>query len=168
MKDIQLRPYQNKAITAIQEAFARRQKNIVVEMASGCGKGLVFAKTIENLQKEKIDKILVVVGNLSLKDRLIREISTNYNGFVKLDKSNLLIETEQRLLHNSDEALDNYNIVIFYEALFRNAGEILTGKEKTVIVFSAFGNEIMYENKISTKPYSPKDIVFSYTFQELI
>ena len=168
MKDIQLRPYQNKAITAIQEAFARRQKNIVVEMASGCGKGLVFAKTIENLQKEKIDKILVVVGNLSLKDRLIREISTNYNGFVKLDKSNLLIETEQRLLHNSDEALDNYNIVIFYEALFRNAGEILTGKEKTVIVFSAFGNEIMYENKISTKPYSPKDIVFSYTFQEAL
>ena len=135
MKDIQLRPYQNKAITAIQDAFAHGQKNIVVEMASGCGKGMVFAKTIENLQKEKIGKILVVVGNLSLKERLLHDISTDYNGFVTLDRSNILIETQQRLLRNSDENIDNYDIVIFYEALFRNAGGILTGKEKTVIIF---------------------------------
>ena len=168
MKDIQLRPYQNKAITAIQDAFAHGQKNIVVEMASGCGKGMVFAKTIENLQKEKTGKILVVVGNLSLKERLLHDISTDYNGFVTLDRSNILIENQQRLLRNSDENIDNYDIVIFYEALFRNAGGILTGKEKTVIIFSAFENEIVSENKFSIKPYSPKDIVFSYTYQEAL
>ena len=61
MKNIELRLYQNEAITAVQEAVARGQKNIVVEMAPGCGKGLVFAKTIENLQKKKIDKIRIIL-----------------------------------------------------------------------------------------------------------
>ena len=85
-----------------------------------------------------------------------------------LAQSNILIENQQRLLRNSDENIDNYDIVIFYEALFRNAGGILTGKEKTVIIFSAFENEIVPENKFSIKPYSPKDIVFSYTYQEAL
>ena len=71
--------------------------------------------------------------------------------------SNILIESQQRLLRNSDENIDNYDIVIFYEALFRNAGGILTGKEKTVIIFSAFENEIVSENKFPIKPYSPKE-----------
>lgn len=44
MKAIQLRPYQIKAIDAIQEALVRNQKHIVIEMATGCGKGIVLQK----------------------------------------------------------------------------------------------------------------------------
>ena len=40
MKAIQLRPYQSKAIDAIQEAINRKQKHIVVEIAEGCGKAI--------------------------------------------------------------------------------------------------------------------------------
>ena len=53
MKSIQLRPYQSKAIDAIQEAILRKQKYIVIELPAGFGKGLVFAKTVENLNKWK-------------------------------------------------------------------------------------------------------------------
>jgi len=40
MKAIQLRPHQEKAITAIQAALENGQKYRIVEMATGSGKGL--------------------------------------------------------------------------------------------------------------------------------
>lgn len=165
---MQLRPYQTKAILAIQEALMHDQKRVAIEMPTGFGKGMVFAKTIEHLQKTNVNKILVVVGNLNLKEKITREILANYNGFVSINSSNIVIETEHRLLYNSDEKVDEYNIIVFYDATFRSPYGVSASEDQTVIVFSTFGNDIVYENKISTKPYSPKDIVFSYTFQEAI
>lgn len=56
MKAIQLRPYQIKAMEAIQGALDSGQKHMVVEMASGTGKGFVFAKTVELLHKQTLYK----------------------------------------------------------------------------------------------------------------
>ena len=117
---MQLRPYQTKAILAIQEALMHDQKRVAIEMPTGFGKGMVFAKTIEHLQKTNVNKILVVVGNLNLKEKITREILANYNGFVSINSSNIVIETEHRLLYNSDEKVDEYNIIVFYDATFRS------------------------------------------------
>ena len=61
MKEFELRPYQKQAISAIQEALIRGQKRIAIEMPTGFGKGEVFAKAIEYLQKTKVDKIAAVI-----------------------------------------------------------------------------------------------------------
>ena len=168
MKEFELRPYQKQAISAIQEALIHGQRQIAIEMPPGFGKGIVLAKVIEYLQKTKADKILVVVGNLMLKEKITREISANYNGSVSIDNSNIVVETEHKLLNNSDERISECNPIVFYDAGFKDAYQIHTGEEKTVIIFSTFGNDVIYENKVQAKPYSSKDIVFSYTFQEAV
>ena len=53
MEEMQLRPYQIKAIDSVQTALIKGQRHIVVEMAAGTGKGVVFAKTVEFLQQNK-------------------------------------------------------------------------------------------------------------------
>lgn len=168
MKEFELRPYQKQAISAIQEALIHGQRRIAIELPPGFGKGIVLAKVIEYLQKTKAVKILVVVGNLMLKEKISREISTNYNGSVSIDNSNIVVETEHKLLNNSDERISECNPIVFYDAEFKDAYQVHTGEEKTAIIFSTFGNDIIYENRVQQKPYSSKDIVFSYTFQEAI
>lgn len=39
MEEMQLRPYQIKAIDSVQTALIKGQRHIVVEMAAGTGKG---------------------------------------------------------------------------------------------------------------------------------
>lgn len=67
MKAIQLRPYQIKAMNAIQGALKNGQKHIIVEMATGTGKGLVLAKTVELLHKQSMSNVLVVTKKTELK-----------------------------------------------------------------------------------------------------
>ena len=84
MEEMQLRPYQIKAIDSVQTALIKGQRHIVVDMAAGTGKGVVFAKTVEFLQQTKNYKLLVVVDRLEIKKQVISRISTNYNEFAKL------------------------------------------------------------------------------------
>ena len=70
METMQLRPYQNKAIDSVRTALNRGQRHIVVEMAAGTEKGIVFAKTVEFLHRTKDYKILVVVDHLAIKKQI--------------------------------------------------------------------------------------------------
>ena len=110
MKAMQLRPYQTKAIFAIQEALMHDQKRVAIEMPTGFGQGMVFAKTIEHLQKTNVNKILVVVGNLNLKEKITREILANYNGFVSINSSN-------RFLLERGPIFRSFSSINFYRAL---------------------------------------------------
>ena len=93
METMELRPYQNKAIDSVRTALNRGQRHIVVEMAVGTGKGIVFAKIVEFLQQTKNHKILVVVDRLEIKKQIISRISTNYDGFAKIVNDNIVVET---------------------------------------------------------------------------
>lgn len=168
MKEFELRPYQKQAISAIQEALIRKKKRIAIEMPPGFGKGMVFAKIVEYLQKTKADKILVVVGNLMLKEQISSKISTNHDGSESICNSNIVVETEHKFINNSDEKISEYSTIISYDVAFRSTYWTRLGEEKTLIIFSTFGNDVIYDNEMQTKPYSSKDIVFSYTFQEAI
>ena len=168
MKVSKLLQYQEKAFYNIQEALDRRQKRIVVEMPTGFGQGIVFSKTIKYLQQTNNVKILVVVGNLQLKEQLTQNILSNQNVLPSINSNNILIETEQQIRNNLYEKRNSYDIVIFSEAIFRNVDRVLEGIGNTVIIFSTIGDTIIYENKRSTKPYSPEDVVFSYTYQEAL
>lgn len=66
MKEIQLRPYQIKAMSAIRDALESGQKHIVVEIATGTGKGLVLTKTVELLHKQAISNVLIVTNRIGL------------------------------------------------------------------------------------------------------
>ena len=70
MEAIKLHPYQIKALDAIQEALDRGQKHIAIEIPTGLGKGIIFAKTVEILNKLATGKILVVARSLIIKEEL--------------------------------------------------------------------------------------------------
>ena len=168
MKTMQLRPYQNEAIEAIKSAIQRGQKRIAVEMIPQSGKGIVLAKIIEYLQESNNDKILIITGNLSIKEQISHRLSTNDNHFMKAKKECILVETEHWISNNYNEELDEYNIVIFYDASSRNVYKTFTGKEKIVIIFSTLGNDTLQADRTAKKLFTPKEVVFSYTFQEAI
>ena len=89
MKAIQLQPYQMKAMNAIQGALENGQKHIVVEMATGSGKGLVLAKTVELLHKHKAARILVVTNRIELKKNVEHNLFDKYQEFVLIDKDRI-------------------------------------------------------------------------------
>ena len=73
METLKLRPYQVQAIDAIQGAIERDQKRMVVEMPTGFGKSLVFAKTIEKINGLNKGKILVLASTIVMKEQIERE-----------------------------------------------------------------------------------------------
>ena len=167
MEEIQLRPYQIKAIKAIQAAFARGQKRMIVEMSPGSGKGIILIKTIEYLQKLKTGNILIVTNALAIKEQLKHRLFTTCNDVI--DVNNISIETEHKLLKDTNKQTTEYGIIIFYDAIpsikIYNA---LLCEEKRVIVFTTIGNEISHNNKSQRKQFESSEIVFSYTFEEAI
>ena len=98
MEAIQLRPYQMKAIDAIQEALARKQRRIVVEMAAGCGKGRVLAITAEILSRKQLGNILIVVDHAEIKTQLKRMLFDPDQDSAKADGSRIEIETKREVL----------------------------------------------------------------------
>lgn len=85
MKAIHLQPHQIEAISSIQKALACSQKHIVVEIATGCGKGLVLAKTVEMLNKENDGNVLVIADRLEVKAQIKDVLFNNYRDFVEID-----------------------------------------------------------------------------------
>ena len=159
MKATQLRSYQIKAIDAIQEALERNQKHIVIELPAGFGKGLIFAKTVENLNRIKPGKILVATGSISIKKKIEQELSTNFQEFIQVNSNHIAIDTIQRVLKYQE--INEYPVIILYDASIpKPVCESLIRKDTTVIMFSTFGVET------SQKWFGPKTIVFSYSYQD--
>ena len=137
-------------------------------MAAGSGKGMVFAKTIEFLQKTKSQEILVVVDHLVIKEQILSKIITNYSGLAEIVDDKIEVETATAILRYPDKQVTKYEVVVFYDAVVSSKiYDALLCAEKTVIVFTTIGNEISH-NKSSNKLFMPNEIVFSYTFKEAI
>ena len=165
MKDIILRSYQIEAIEAIQTALSRGQKHMAIEMPPGFGKSLVFAKTIEILSEANLERILVVTGNLVIKEQILKELSTNYSGFIHTKSESVSVENSQRLINNHATQPVDYDVIIFYDVIVtEKVYTALSCDEKIVILFSTFGNQISGEKR-NNKLYNESKIVFSYSFQ---
>lgn len=163
MKAIRLRSYQIKAIDAIQEALGRKQKHIVVEIATGCGKEIVLAKTVEMLNKQKEGNVLVVTNRLAIKERVEYDLFKTYQDVVEVHKDNVTIETEQRILRHQKEIVDEYQFVIFYDTdVSVNIYNALFCEEKTVIIFS-----VSIPEK-AQRLFAPNEVVFSYSYKDAV
>ena len=163
MKAIQLRPYQIKAMEAIQGALDSGQKHMVVEMASGTGKGFVFAKTVELLHKQTLSSVLVITNRMALKKNVENNLFDKHQDFVRIDKNRITVTTEQRILRYANKEFNDHQFIIFYELdVSESIYEMLNCREKTVIVFSE-----KYAKK-SHRLFTPKDVVFSYTYQQAV
>lgn len=112
MNAIHLRPYQKRAISAIREALTCNQKHIVVEIATGCGKGLVLAKTVEMINKENAGNILILADRLEVKAQIKDILFNSYQNSVEVDKYRVAIETEQRILRQQDIKVSEYSFVM--------------------------------------------------------
>lgn len=163
MKASHLRPHQIKAISAIQKALSCNQKHIVIEIATGFGKGLVLAKTIEMLNKENVGNVLVIADRLEVKAQIEDVLFNNYRNSVEIDKQRIKIETEQKMLKQKNINVSEYPFVIFYDAIIsERIYEALLCKEKTVIVFTTTVKKNLYER------FTPNDVVFSYNYTDAV
>lgn len=165
MKNIILRSYQVEAIEAIQAALSRGQKHMVIEMPPGFGKSLVFAKTVEIFSESNMERILVVTGNLVIKEQILKDLSTNYNGFIYTKSESILVETVQSLANNYATQPVDFDVIIFYDTIVTDkVYETLSCDEKIVILFSTFGNQAS-KGKRNDKLFDENITVFSYSFQ---
>ena len=163
MKTAQFRPHQIKAIDAIQAALARNQKHIVVEIASGCGKSLVLAKTVEILLKEKPGNILVLADRLEIKEQIKEALFGDYQDFLQINRYRVTIETVQKILRQQNINVSEYPVVISYDAVVsEKIYEAFRCKEKTVIVLTSSAE------KNSHKIFIPNKVVFSYSYTDAV
>ncbi len=163
METLKLRPYQVQAIDAIQEAIERDQKRIVIEMPTGFGKSLVFAKTIEKINELNKGKILVLASAIVMKEQIEKELSTNYQGLIHIARNSIDVETQHRMFTQYADKISEYQVVIFYDGVIqKEIYETFLCDKKMVVVFSTIDTE-------NTKVlFEPKEIVFSYTYQQAL
>lgn len=83
-----LRPYQQDAILAVEEAVARDQLNILLAMATGTGKTrLAIALMYELLRAKRFRRILFLVDRNALGRQTLDAMSTtDTSGFLKFDQ----------------------------------------------------------------------------------
>lgn len=163
MKTIKMQPYQVKAIEAIQKALNYRQHHIIVEMATGSGKGIVLTKTLEFLNSISQNNILVVTDRMEIKKFVEQRIINENKNFDKNDRCRILVTTEQRVLRNSEQNREEYQFVVFYETnVPEEIYKMLNCVEKTVIVISAD-----YKNKFNSL-FKPEDVVFLYSYEDAV
>ena len=163
MKAIQLRTFQHKAIDAIQNALKRNQKHIVVEIAVGCGKSLVLAKTVEMLSIEQSGRVLIITNRLELKAQIKDVLFNNYQDFVKIDKNSVTVETKQKVLSQRAINTEDYQFVVFFDVpVSETIYKALSCKQKTVLVFSSTSHQ-------STDAlFAPNEVVFSYSYADAV
>lgn len=163
MKAIQMRTYQVEAVKAIHKALARNQKQMVVEMVPGSGKGLVLAKTVEMLHEQSMASILVVTNRMEFKERVEVILFDEYRNFALIDNDRIAVTTERRVLRHPYEELTKYSFIIFYETdISESLYKVLDCREKTVISFSS-----KYEKK-AHRLFTPENVVFAYTYQQAL
>lgn len=163
MKADQLRPYQKDAIEAIREAIKRNQKHIVIQIATGCGKSLVLAKTVEMLSRGKPGDVLVLVDRAAVKAQIKDVLFGDYQSLVEIDKPRIVIETVQKIIRQQTIKASEYPFVIFYDAFVsENIYDALSCEEKTVIVFSSPTCDK------ARRFFTPKDMVFSYSYTDAV
>lgn len=162
MKDIQVRPYQANAINAIQNALESHQKHIVVDMVEGSGIGIILKTTIELLAEILSGNILVVTNRMATKDHIEHDI-LNSHPCTSFYKDRIIITTEQRILRNKKSDYSQYEFIIFYKMdVSDTVYETLGCFEKRIIIFSNFGSKHTHEF------FTPKDIVFSYDYNDAV
>lgn len=83
-----LRPYQQEAIAAVEQAVARGQENILLAMATGTGKTrLAIALMYELLRTKRFRRILFLVDRNALGRQTLDAMSTtDTSGFLKFDE----------------------------------------------------------------------------------
>lgn len=165
MEKMELLPYQNKALEAIQSAFLRGQNPIVVKMATGTGRIAVLIKTLEYLHATKSKRILVVVGNLKSKEELINELLIKYGR----NDDSIVIETEQRITKDYGKNTIEQDIIIFYDIVISTKlYDTLSCKNKTVIAFPSDDKIVSPNSKNAKRLFQPNEIIYSYTFEDAI
>lgn len=163
MKAFQLRPYQSKAIEAIQAAIDRNQKHIVVEIVRGCGKSLILAKTVETLSKGRPESVLVLTDRSETKAQIKDALFKDYQDYVDIDRYSVIVETEQKILRQQHAGTYEPQFVVFYDApVSESIYESLSCKEKTVIIFSSI------PRKNSSRLFTPSEVVFSYSYSDAV
>ena len=107
-----LRPYQIRAITALQDAVKKGQTRFLFEMATGTGKTLLAAAVIKLfLRTGNANRVLFLVNRLELEDqgrkRFVQFLKNDYRTVIYKEnredwrKAEIVVSTVQSLLSNN-------------------------------------------------------------------
>ena len=163
MDKIQLRKHQVEAIDAITKGLNCGQQRMVVEMVAGTGKGIVLAKAVETIIEFGNKKILIVTNRLTERKNIECNLFEDYQDVMKINRDNVYVETEERVLQDLVMNIDVCEFVIFYNMNVSNdIYETLNCKNKTVIAF--FTNNLETSHSV----FQPKDVVYVYNYEDAV
>ncbi len=99
-----LRPYQQEAILAVEEAVSSGQENILLAMATGTGKTrLAIALMYELLRSKRFRRILFLVDRNALGRQTLDAMSTtDTSGFLKFDQVFPIADTARKFPEATD------------------------------------------------------------------
>ena len=88
---------------------------MVIEIPIQSGKGIVLAKAVEELDRLKKGKIPIVTSKTIIKEQIVDDLFNPDYNFVQVDKNNVTVETEQRILKHPNDKNYECSFVVFFD-----------------------------------------------------
>lgn len=165
MGKIKLLKHQAEAIHSVKEALEKGKKQMSIDMPTGCGKGIVLAKTVETINELNLGKVLILTSTVSIKKQ-IEYILAEHTNVSYIDNGNVLVENIQKIFKNAQDNIFEYELIIFYDTIVsERIYSLFTHKGKTMI---AFLNKDTLNTSNSPKMFKSEDVVFSYSLEDAV
>ena len=163
MKEMNLRPYQKKAIEKIVQSLEHGKKQMAIELPVGLGKSLILERVVEELAESMNEKILIVTNDLTLKKKIKYNLLETHQEFKNINEDRIAVETVKEMILSPNEKIEKYKNIIFYDVvMYFDIYETFSWKDNTIIAFNRIGNET------ADRRVLPIEIVYSYSYEEAI
>ena len=116
MEKIKLQKHQIEAIHYIKKALEKGKKQMLIDMPTGCGKGIVLAKTVETINELNLGKILILTSTVSIRKQ-IEYILVEHTNVPHIDNGNIFVENIQKIFKNPKDHVLEYEFIIFYDMI---------------------------------------------------
>ena len=164
MEGMRLQEYQLKAIDSIRQAIEKGQKQIVVDMPVGCGKGVVI-KTAEIISNLRSGRILILTSTISIKEQTENFLQA-YVSVTDGSSSRILVETIQKFIKNQSKNMVEYESVIFYDIpITERIYSTFYDEKKTIVVFLNSRDSVAPELPVELRA---ENVVFSYSLKSAV
>lgn len=154
MKAIKISHYQMEAVSKVVQAIDNKQRRIAVEMVTGSGKSIVLLKVVEHLFENTDGKILIVTGNIALREQIEKLLFSDFK-VIDNKRKRIDIRTAHYIDTHSDTDIDSYEFVLAYDIHLKGKTTAkLNEIHSTVIVFQSDmrqlikGSDTVYEYRI--------------------
>ncbi len=165
MEGMRLQEYQLKAIDSIRRATERGQKQIIVDMPVGYGRGIIVIKTAEIISNLRSGRILILTSTISIKEQT-ENLLRAYVSVTEGSNSRILVETIQKFIKNQSKNMVEYESVIFYDIpITERIYSTFYDEKKTIVVFLNSRDSVAPDLPVELRA---ENVVFSYSLKSAV